>query len=357
MQSRENDTSSGLSGPQAQGQPQYSSAIARSLQGRGSICLLGMLVFVVFVSGGATCFRRTRTSEFLPPVVFHEPPSLSQITERLNHSLAIESLESNNLSVSSPDFRLKLNGDLKWQRPHNFKLEAYVGSKALGKLFSAGSNSELFWLQSPRESPPKLYYARHDEFNRQSGPKHILPISPLWLREALGVIEFDPQLVHQEPIMRSDGKMEVRSFIGAPNGNYPEGAYRRHVVFDPQTVAIEQTLLYSSTKLIAVAQQSDHEYYAAIDYNLPHHVDVQLYPDTGEPISFSIDVGFYMINQGFETTHQEFALPESVGLTTVNIARVNQNGQLPVQPPAYSSAVPSTPAAPVGFNRYQGVVR
>ena len=212
------------------------------------------------MSGGATCARRRTISEFTPPVVFSQTPTLEQLIEHANHSLAIQRIESNTLTISSPDIMAKLSGNLQWERPHNFNLQAYVGSRVLGTALAAGSNSQEFWLQTQTPPPATLYYARHDDFENQMGPRRILPVSPLWLREALGIVEFDPTFEHEGPLVRTDGKLEVRSLIPSPRG-----AYRRVVIFAPSTGAIEETVLYDQTgKLVARAQQSEHEYYSAI---------------------------------------------------------------------------------------------
>ncbi|MCR9293355.1 MAG: hypothetical protein NXI32_11595 [bacterium] len=288
---------------------------------------------LVFVAGGATCARRQTIAELQPPVVFSTQPTHEQVINRINRSLNLTSFESNNLTVSGPDLPTKLSGNMKWERPHNFKLEAYLGTKLMGTALAAGSNSEMFWMQT--QSPPTVYYARYDEFEAQPGPRHILPVSPLWLREALGVVEMDPELIHQEPIVRPDGDLEIRSLIPSPRG-----PYRRHLVLDPSTCVIKQTMLYNHVgKLVAVAQQSEHEYYSAIDYNLPHRVDIQLQPDEGPAISFTVEVGFFLLNQPTSQTPEEFRVPDTRGLSTVNLAQANSMaGGLQATPPAYQAA-------------------
>ena len=298
-----------------------------------------LMWLVLFVCGGATCAKRETISELQPPVVFTNQPGLEDITQHINRSLALTRLESNTLTVSGPDLPTKLRGNMKWVRPHNFMLEAYLGTKLMGTALAAGSNSEMFWMQT--QSPPTLYYASHADFENQAGPRHILPVSPLWLREALGVVELDPELVHQDPIARADGKLEIRSLIPSPRGSY-----RRHIVLDANTGVIEQTLLYNHLgKLVAVAQQSEHEYYAAIDYSLPHRVDIQLQPDEGPIISFTVEIGFYLINESGEVTADEFQLPDARGLSTVNLAQANGlAGSLQAVPPTYQAS-PSAGAA------------
>jgi hypothetical protein len=299
---------------------------------------VGLLLFCIcFVSGGATCARRRPLSEVpLPPVVFQVTPTLQQLIDHTNQSLAIQRIESNSLSITSPGLTGKLSGNLQWERPHNFHLQAYMGSQALGTVLAAGSNRDMFWLQSQMPPPPTLYFARHDDFESQSGPRNILPVSPLWLREALGIIEFDPGFEHEGPHVRSDNKLEVKSLIPSPRGPYV-----RVVVFAPNTLAIEETRLYDqSMKMVARAQQSDHEYFSTIRANLPHKVIVELIPDDGETLSFSIDVGFYLLNQVSNARTTAFTLPDATGLSQVDLVQLNaQIGQAAVTvPPVYRSS-------------------
>ncbi len=292
-------------------------------------CLSGLLV--AFVCGGATCANRHALQDFAPPVVFESEPTLDQLMANINRSLAIQQLESHTLSISSDEFSAKLRGNLQWQRPHNFNLQAYPGSPIMGTVFAAGSNSEMFWLQTQMPSPPKFYYARHDTFEQHGGPRRMLPVSPLWLREALGVVELDPTHNHEGPTVRADGKLEIRSYIPSPRGHY-----RRHLVLHARTGTIEQTLLYNHVgKLVAVAQQSDHKYYAAVDFSLPRQIDIQLQPDEGPVLAFQIKIGFHLINEPIDPS--TFAHPDTTGLIREDLVQTNA-GQPIAAVPTYTSA-------------------
>ncbi len=156
------------------------------------------------------------------------------------------------------------------------------------------------------------------------------------MREALGIVEFDPNFEHEGPLVRTDGKLEVRSLIPSPRG-----AYRRVVVFAPSTGAIEETVLYDqSGKLVARAQQSEHEYYSAIKSSLPHRVIVQLQPDEGPTMSFTIEVGnAFLLNQPSNPQTTAFTLPDMTGLMTRDLVQANAElGQPTVVPPVYRSS-------------------
>jgi hypothetical protein len=291
------------------------------------------MLATLFVTSGATCAkRRPLKNEFLPPVVFESTPTLQELAEQVNHSLQIQRLGSNTLTISSPEITTKLSGTFTWERPHNFTLEAYPGTRAFGVVLAAGSNPDMFWLQTQYPSPPTIYFARHNDFEGMPGPRMVLPVSPLWLREALGVVEFDPQGVHEQPRLRADGKLEVASYIPAPRG-----AYKRVLVMSPKTATIEQTRLHDHTgKLVAIAQQSDHQYYSAIDWSLPHNVIVQLHPDSGPSMSFTIEVGRFMLNA--DASSAQFSPPDATGLSTVNLAEINGQPAAVATRPNYRTA-------------------
>ncbi len=129
-----------------------------------------------------------------------------------------------------------------------------------------------------------MFYASHRQFETQTGPRHILPVSPLWIREALGVIDFDPAWHHEGPVDRPDGNVEIRSLIPKARGTY-----KRIVIVEPTRVLPKQVVLYDpDDHLVASAQLSDFQHYTALDVSLPHRVELQLSPDEGEikPLRF-----------------------------------------------------------------------
>ncbi|MCC7334706.1 MAG: hypothetical protein IT422_06405 [Pirellulaceae bacterium] len=300
------------------------------------------IVSILFVSGGATCARKRMVPDFAPPVVFNATPSLEELTERINRSLAVQQLESNSITITSPEMSAKLAGSLAWERPHNFSLQAYPGTRLLGLAFAAGSNADMFWLQQQMGGPPTLYYAKHNDFENQAGPRSRLPVSPLWLREALGVVELDPSMQHNGPTLRPDGKLEIETFIPPPIPTSPRGPYRRVLVLSPGSATIEQTLLYNDVgKLVAIAQQSEHEYNAELDWSWPHKVKIQLQPDDGPMLAFTVDIEYYMINQGTTKDPSTFTPPDPAGLTIRNLAPGPGMAQAAgPAPPLYTQAAP-----------------
>lgn len=299
-----------------------------------------------FASSGATCARRRTISEFSPPIVFETTPTLEQVADHINRSRAIHRLESATVTISSPEIVANLQGNLAWQSPSNFRLQAYPGTRLMGNVLDAGSNTESFWLQTQYPPPPTLFYARHDQFEAQLAPRRKLPVSPLWLKEALGVIELDSTLQHEGPIVRADGKLQIKTRIPTLRGDY-----RRILVIEPTRGVIQETMLYDpNEKLIASAQQSEHQFYSAVNFSLPHRVHLQIHPSHEPAIAFTVEIGFFNLNQPSGDDSLRFVMPDPTGLTLVDLVQANAaDGQMPASPPAYSPQ-PGYVVPPIGFS-------
>ncbi len=101
-----------------------------------------------------------------------------------------------------------------WERPRRFRMTGGV-SRMTGTEFDLGSNDELFWMATRHGPSPTLYYARHDEFAVQMD-RQILPVSPEWLVEAMGIVELDPGTLLGTPRTGADGLVEIESTVASP---------------------------------------------------------------------------------------------------------------------------------------------
>ncbi len=305
-----------------------------------------MLMSIVFVCGGATCAKQRRVPEFVPPVVFQKTPSLEELTAHLNKAQRIERLSCMTLSISMPSESVKLSGNLTWHRPDDFRLQAYPGvTRIMGDALDAGSNAESFWLLTkvPGEQHI-LYYASRSEFETQPGPRRILPVSPSWIREALGVIEFDPSLQHEGPIQLPDNLVEIRTTIPTPRGNY-----KRYVWIEPTRATIQQVMLEDPDRVVvAQAHLSEHQQYPSVEISLPHRVDLKLMSSDGQPMAFTLKAGSYTLNEIAGDESQRYMMPDSTGMTQVDLVRANATtGPLPTIPPELPTKSASTWTGPV----------
>lgn len=227
---------------------------------------------------------------------------------------------------------------MSWVRERRFRMTGGV-SRLLGSNFDVGSNDQLFWLTLRDGSTPHLFYANHDEFDAQVN-RRILPISPLWLIEAMGVSELDPYKITQQPSTRADGMIEITTYVPSPIGNFT-----RTLVVDPKFGYTRQLNLRDpSGRLVANATQSNHEYYPSVEMSLPHRVLVQLIPVGDPPLELDITIGKYLVNSLDPNNTAEFETPNTNGFEVVNLVALDQGIEravtpAPVSPPQTGPAV------------------
>lgn len=292
---------------------------------------------ICFVSGGASCVQRSTPITFpQPPQVLTSTPSLQEIAQAVNRVADIQQLSCNDLTVDVLSMKVpKLReSSLNIQRDKNFRLKA--GLKfAQGAGLDMGSNDQVFWFEVPeRDLSRTMYYAEHAKY-RQQLSQAILPVDPTWVMNALGLGTLDPSTVIAGPVLRPDGKLEVRSTIAMPNGTYQQ------VCFIDRGGFITDIYLYDPNgKQIAVSNSSAHRFYEEHQCVLPHSVTIELWPSQGPSLKLQIDIGFYAINQLLTGDPNVFTMPQTaanaVDLTTLT-------DFVPM------SAAPNPNVSPVGY--------
>lgn len=306
------------------------------------------LLLGLWMTAGATCHQKRALTEFQPPEVFRAPPDIQQLAEVINRNRSIQQLESNAVTVRTPGIPT-LSARILWERPRRFRMTGGL-SRLTGTDFDLGSNDDLFWMATRHGPSPTLYFARHDQFDSQMN-RQVLPVSPDWLVEAMGIVELDPATVTETPNMRADGMLEVQSLI-----NSQIGSYRRTLVIDPKYATVRQVILRDpSGRMLATSTLSNHQHYPALQVSLPHRVQVQLMPVGAEPLDLDVVVSFYSLNDNQGTDPQRWTIPDTAGYTVVDLVQINasHSNQLPpsaIQFPQYQQAQP-----PVPKTSYRGV--
>lgn len=307
---------------------------------RNSRILLLCTLWVLVCSSGATCIRRNNVSEFAPPVLFNAPPTIQQLADVLNRSREIRELQSNTVSIRMEGVPALQHSSLFWQRPKSFRLRAGVTSFT-GTDFDLGSNDQVFWMAVRQGVTPDLFYASHEQFDQQL-QRQELPVSPLWLVEALGIIELDPYALAENPQMRADGLVEITTLVPLPAGTFV-----RTVVVDPKYGTVKQVMLRDPTrKLLASSQMSQHQYYSSVQYSLPHQVQIQLIPTGKPPLNMVIDIGHYMVNSTEGTDPTRYVMPDQRGYNAVDLIQLGRGSSYGAAPmaPAYPPQNASPPA-------------
>ena len=173
------------------------------------------LAATLVASGGAGCPQMVRRYTAPMPPVLPPSPSLEQVIQVVNdNSRQIYSFSTNKATLSVPGAPT-LRANLAMQRPRYFRLRAE--SLIRGPELDVGSNEELFWFWVRQSPDPSVFYCRHNEF-ASSRARQMIPISPAWLVEAMGLVELDPALPHQGPFPRPDGRLEIHTIVETAAG-------------------------------------------------------------------------------------------------------------------------------------------
>lgn len=278
------------------------------MRGWAWIGILGM----TFVCGGATCARRDTGLVFPPPPpMLSDTPSLEEVTVALRRTDAVRQLATNSASVdvlTMPSLPT-LSATMQVQRERDFRLRASL-PVVMGAGLDLGSNRELFWFEVPEGIRRTLYYARHEEYREQL-PRAVLPVDPSWLMEAIGLVDLDPELVVAGPVPREDGKLEIRSTVPMPRGDYQRVLY----VANPGGFVTHQFLYEPGGRLVAVSEASNHRFYDTPGCALPHRIRFELMPADDPPLAMQIDIGGYLVNQLLSDDPGLFTMPTGAAKT------------------------------------------
>ncbi len=302
------------------------------------------IILLTFVTGGATCMPRRSIPEFQPKPLFTTPPTLDQLTEAINRSRNVQSLQSNSVTVNVNNERT-INTNVTWAREKRFRMTASVAGIAGVDI---GSNDEVFWMAIRGGLTKEMYYARHFEFESQMD-RPVLPVSPIWLIQAMGICDIDLTRLVQQPVTRADGLVELTTTEPSPIGNYT-----RTLVVDPKYGFSRQVFLRDPTgRLVANAQQSKHEYYASVQSSLPHNVKVQLIPSGSPVLELDISIASYVVNSLAADNMTQFVMPNTNGYQVINLG---QSGPQAIVPQQVAPPQPNYPQASYRGVPWDGVI-
>jgi hypothetical protein len=301
-----------------------------------------IVLLLATVTGGATCIPKRTIPDFQPTPVFNAPPTTEQLIEVLNRTRNVQSLQSNSVTVTLNNERT-VNANLTWAREKKFRMTASLAGVA---GLDIGSNEEEFWLTIRNfATTPEMFYARHDAFDAQIH-RRMLPVSPAWLIEAMGISEVNPYQMVYPPTTRADGLIEIASVMPSAVGNYT-----RTLVIDPKFGTSRQVQLKDPTgRLVAYSQQSKHQYYPSIQTSLPHSIKVHLDPAYDPKVDLDITIGAYLVNGMPAESIQQFAMPDSRAFKMYDLTRLDPTNQPTVSPPVVAPAQPNYPR-----HSYRGV--
>ena len=278
------------------------------------------------------------------PVVLQDATTAPQIVSAINANTArVRSYYTNNARFTVPGMAgiPMLRGTIALERPMNFRLTA--GAAIGGDQVDLGSNDEMFWFWVKQNSPPALYFCRHDQF-ASSGARQVLPVDPTWVGDALGLVQLNPDIPYQGPVARPDGTLELRSAISTPTG-----PMTRVLVIDAERAWVMEQHLYevNGGPPVASAIAEDFRYYENSQVSLPRRVTIRV---PASQLALTIDVGAVAINQAIPGRAMMFSPPAlndsypkvDLGSTAAGVAFDPRSVPTP-------SVVPVVESAPVGM--------
>ena len=298
---------------------------------------IALLSITLLGSGGCALLRRRPTLEPTPIVFSETPTTIEQIATAVNaNTQRIQTLQAR-------DARLHIRGlpgislDMAYEQPRRFRLRA--GTGITGQELDLGSNEELFWFWAKQNPQPAIYFARHEAF-ALSPSRSLIPIEPLWIVDALGLPQFNPQHRHEGPFPQGNGLLEIRSRIPAPDGEMT----KLTVVNDRFGWVMKQQVFDSRGRLLATSQTFDHEYYPFAQVALPRRVAIELPPAA---LSFQIESAGYLINQPFADSQAIFSLPQDQLPNYPLVDITDPRFSIPVAPPGATNPYTVTPLTQV----------
>lgn len=225
------------------------------------------------------------------PVVLQTGPTALDIVSAVNANTArVRSYYTNTAKFTVPGMTALplLRGSIALERPLNFRLRAGIALTG-GDEIDLGSNSEMLWFWVKRNTPPAMYYCRHDQF-ASSGASQVLPIDPSWIGDALGLVELNPASPYEGPIARPDGNYELRAPISTPTG-----PMTRTVVVDATRAWVLEQHLYDNSggPPVASAEAEDFRYDEQSQVSLPRQVTIRV---PASDLALVIDVGRVAVN-------------------------------------------------------------
>ncbi|OYP38541.1 hypothetical protein CGZ80_02015 [Rhodopirellula sp. MGV] len=243
---------------------------------------------------------------------------VGDIVAAVNRTSAIRELSTNTASVDvlSMPALPKLSATVNLRRDRDFRMRARL-PVVMGSGLDIGSNQDLFWFEVPENFSRTLYYARHDQYQRQLN-RAILPVDPTWLIDSLGLAQINPNQIDQPLQYTGDGKLVLQTAVPMA-----AGTFRRIYMIDAAGGHVIDQFVYSPAgQLIAESHASNHEFFAEHGCSLPHTVRFKLTPAAGDPLEMQVDIGMYAINQILSGDPNLFVIPQgaanAVDLTTIS---------------------------------------
>lgn len=277
------------------------------------ICVVAM---TAISQTGCQIFDRFRNRQIVAPVAFEAVPTKEQI---LNH-VAQQTANVRQLQTDvrvSVDGLPTLRGTLAVEKPDRMRLKAgLLGVSEMG--IDVGSNSDRFWIWSKatqRGMQPAIFFARHSDY-QNSEIRQMIPLEPMWLIDALGLVTFSPTDRHEGPFRRKDGRYEIHTYHRRPTGTVT-----RVSAIDPQFGWINQQAFYDSNgRRIGYVDSIKHEFYPELNVSLPKRIELHFFQPDGTSMRLAVDASAYKLNSMYGDPEKLWSMPNPSDVQIVDLA-------------------------------------
>ncbi len=282
-----------------------------------------LIVVASVAASGASCPQVLRGYQIgvMPlPRTLPAHPTLDQIIAAVHdNTQRVRSCAATQAVLAVPGVP-RLSARLACEPPRRFRLQAQTS--ITGPELDIGSNDDLFWLWLRQHKPPIVAFCRHDQY-AQSAARRLLPIRADWMPELLGLVTFRTEDRHQGPFPLSDGRIEIRSTISAP-----EGELLKSTIIDGTTGLVnEQHLFTAAGERLASVRTSRYRVDPPSGAALPHVIEVS-WPASG--VDFTIELTSITTNTSGGDPGQLWQMPAYPGYEPVDLADPN----VVISPPA-----------------------
>jgi hypothetical protein len=290
-----------------------------------------LLVVGAFSLSGATC-PKGGWNPFTPrltPVLPPSPRIEDVIAVVNNNSRQIQSLSANHATINVRGVVTSLSANLAFQRPQRLRLRA---GTSFGAELDLGSNDELFWFWAKRNEPQGVYFCRHEQFG-VSRAREAMPLGLQGFTEAIGIVEFDPALVHQGPYPHKNGSLRIDTIRETPD------PVKKVTILDgEQGWVLEQYWYDARGQVIASATASGLHRDPLTNIVVPSVVQIAI-PKT--QFVMRIDLGYVEVNRLPADSTALWTPPSYAGSPPIDMG--NPNFQPPMQTPPAAARRPTPP--------------
>lgn len=254
------------------------------------------------------------------PAVFQQAPTQSDLFSVVNQRTQATRQIQAEVSVGLSGVPAKLNGSLIVEQPQNLRMKiAPLGMNSLGA--DIGSNDREFWAwikSGGIGTESVIMHAKHEEY-LQSQAASVLPIDPSLIFDALGLIRFDQQAKYSGPTVRTDGRLEVKTYQ-----NTAGGMKTSVLVFDPKSGVLLQKSLYDQRgDLLGFCDMSDHQYFPEIQTALPTQIKLTIRPQSKFESIATIRLSNVRVNGLYVDAATAWQMPQPSDVKFVDLARTS----------------------------------